>query len=137
MSVGLIYGAITGLLRKVVIPDTDSQLPSHVGPGEVLLVASTAQYAAFAGPDAIQAHVNSATGKVPSGYRAALVDEVGNVLSIHSADPGCDHPRSGHRLIWNDAVQKDWILVGQQFVPSVPLRNKGLRPSFAPSRSLC
>lgn len=136
MSVGLIYGKITGLLRKVVIPNTDAQLPAHVAPGEVIIVVSTDQYASFAGTDAIQAYVNSVIGTVPSGYRAAMVDGVGNVVSIHAADPGCDYPHTGHRLIWNDAVQKNWLLVGQQFVSSVSLRNNRLQPSLRRSRAL-
>lgn len=136
MSIGLVYGRITGLLRKIVIPNSDADLSSHVNAGEALIVVSRDQYAAMTGPDGIQAYVNSVTGTVPSGYRAAMVDEVGNAVSIHFADPGCDYPHSGHRLIWNSAVQKDWLLIGSRLIPSIPLRNRKLRSGSRLTRSL-
>jgi len=117
VSVGLVYGKITGLLRKIVIPDTDAQIPLHVGRGEAVIIASNAQYNSLTSLDAVQAFVNAAVGTTPSGYRSAMIDTVGNVISIHHADAGCDVPFPGKTLVWNDSVELGWLLAGKRFVP--------------------
>lgn len=128
MSVGLVYGKITGLLRRIVIPDNDSQLPMHIGAGEAMVTISTAQYATFAGtPDAIQSYLISVTGIVPSGYRAVMIDAAGNVLSVHYADPGCDQPHPDKRLVWSDVAQSGMLYVNQQFITLTSVRRPGTK----------
>jgi hypothetical protein len=127
MSVGLVYGKITGLLRRIVIPDNDSQLAGHVGQGEAMVIASTAQYSTFSGPNDIQTYLNTITGIAPSGYRAAMIDQAGNVNSLHHADPGCDSPFPGQILVWNDAAQPGWLFVNNNFVPLPGVRRRTLR----------
>jgi hypothetical protein len=63
-----------------------SNFAGHLGPGEALLTVTDGQYASFSGQSDAQAYVNSVTGKVPSGDRAVMVDDAGNVVSVHRAD---------------------------------------------------
>jgi hypothetical protein len=125
VAIGLIYGKITGLLRRVIVTDDISQLPLHVGPGEAIVTVSVALYATFgAGLDAIQSYLNSIIGIVPSGYRSVMIDAVGNVSSIHHADPGCDHPHPGKRLIWSELAQVGMVYVNSQFMSLSPMRRR-------------
>jgi hypothetical protein len=121
MFVGLIYGKITGLLRRVVHPDRVGQLPLYVGTGEALITITDQQYATFSGLASIQSYINTITGNSPSDYHSAMIDQAYNAVSVHHADPGCDFPHPGHQLIFNDQVRPGWLFVDNQFIQLPPI----------------
>lgn len=124
MSVDLVYGNVTGLRRYVAIPS----LRFHtIGVGEILLTITDAQYAAFPNLDASQVYINSVTGRTPSGYQAVMIDQVGNVVSQHHADPACDHPFGAHKLRWNAVAQVGWLFVNEQFIPLPALKRRNFK----------
>ena len=94
MAIGIIYGAQSGIVRRIVIPDHDSELQGHVGPGEALLIL----------PDGMPSDVHSATdavaiatGKRVPSNRCEVVDAQGVVRGVIAADPMLDY-LPGHTL---------------------------------------
>lgn len=93
-SIGIIYGADSGIVRRIVIPDEDAQLAGHVGPGEALL---TIPRAAPHDVISVTAAVAKATGKDIPDSRCAVIDKAGVVVEMIHADPALDAV-DGHDL---------------------------------------
>jgi len=81
----VIYGSVNGEIRRVIVPDDDSQLgPQLAGQGEGYVIAPK-------GADAT-AVVKAKTGIDPPVLTSAVVDNSGNVVGVIAADPTIDHP---------------------------------------------
>jgi hypothetical protein len=94
MAVGVIYGAQSGIVRRIILPDPGQDLQGHVGPGEALLMLPDG-----APSDVISATaaVAQATGKrIPSSC-CEVVDAQGVVVAVIAADPVLDRI-DGHNL---------------------------------------
>jgi hypothetical protein len=119
MSADIVYSIATGRVRRIVTPS--SHLTNHSG--EEQLTVATAQYQAFAGPDDIQAFVNTSTGLTPSGDRYVSVDASFNVLSAHIADPACGDvaPQTGLPLVAHATANTRDLLWGGNVLPNAPL----------------
>lgn len=81
---GVIYGTQTGIMRRIIVPDNDATLQSHVLPGESLLVIDTAAVKPAEIAGQANAALTALLGKVPPSGRAAVVKNgvVVNVLII-------------------------------------------------------
>ncbi len=94
-SVGIVYGAASGIVRRIIVPTSEAELDdqSHVGDGEAIIKVSAPGIMRRDGyPDltAAHAHVMAVIGKQPLNARCAVVDAKGNVVGTVMADPEFD-----------------------------------------------
>lgn len=84
-NVGYVYGTDSGLLRRIIVPDDDSELnnPSHSQPGETLVTIGKVSYAATTDHQAL---LNTMTGKIPLTNRCLVVNPGGTVTAVIVAD---------------------------------------------------
>ncbi len=89
MKAGVIYGARSKIIRRIVVVGDGETLDGHVGDGEALACCSVRMDGGFPVlDDAIEA-VRSATGVTPPSGRC-LVIEGGRVTAVINADPHID-----------------------------------------------
>ncbi len=97
----IVYAAGSNIIRKVILPDDDSQLGTHkpvLSAGELSITAPLSQEIDLA---AVKAAVVQATGKqVPSG-RTVMIDQTNTVAGVIQADPALDQ-LLGFTLISSD-----------------------------------
>jgi hypothetical protein len=94
-------------------------LPTHSG--ELTLTVADAQYGSVSD---VQLLVNAITGKTPSGDRYVSIDESGNVVASHIADPACGDtaPGSHTSLVLDDkAAPGDLLFGGSKLLPNTPV----------------
>lgn len=103
MSIAVIYGAQSGIIRRFVQTDEPDNLADHVGEGEALLTVDDSvlqiQENGTAMPSlevAAQA-ITAATGIVPELARCLVIDQSGDVVNVIMADPSIDSVE-GHTL---------------------------------------
>lgn len=112
---GIIVGAQSGIVRGVLIPDTDAQLDAReavLGPGVVMIRADRATYAGMDPKDIVAAIgpvFPQARGQGGPKYpaRCAVVDAAGNVVNVIAADPLIDTHPDGE-LIQDDDAGPGW-----------------------------
>lgn len=109
-KVGIVYGTVSGIPRRVIKPDSDAQLDNRfVGTGETLLIVTNAEYA---GMKSLADLVNQKTGLTPADPRCAVVDAISNkVTDIVLADPLVDS-LAGKIIVASPTAQ-----IGQTYNP--------------------
>jgi hypothetical protein len=143
-TAALFYSATTGRLRRVIVPDDDSQLANHLpGQGEA---STTVPISALGGAVAEQAAVTKACGIVPANDRYAVCDPTqpdgnGNlpVVGAYVLDPlGCGDvilsPSDGATpcyLVPDAKASPGWVLPAaavpaQAIAVGSPAQNKGV-----------
>jgi hypothetical protein len=101
IRLAVIYATRSGILRRKIILDDESQLDLHQpGPGEsLLLLPSSAPF-----DDAsCRAAIAAATGVEPLTGRCCIIDVGGNVVGVCNADPALDTHPAG-QLIAHDVA---------------------------------
>src|SRR5262245_34897245 len=87
MPIGVVYGAQSGIVRRIILPDSGQDLQGHVGPGEALLMLLDG---ARSDVHSATAAVAQATGKTIPSSRCEILDADGKVMGQISADPLLD-----------------------------------------------
>ena len=106
----VIYATASGILRRKIIPDKDSQLALHLpGPGESRLLMPLAQPY---DDDACRTAIAAATGVTPASGRCCIVDECGNVVGVCQADPALDAHPAGTLVASDHAGPGDRYVAG-------------------------
>jgi hypothetical protein len=96
----VIYSTESKILRRKIIPDSDSQPSVHQpGPGESrLLISLSLPY-----DDAsCRAAIAMTTGVTPPSGRCCVVDGSGNVVGVCGADPALDPAPPGTSLVLSE-----------------------------------
>lgn len=94
MKIGIIYAKKSGIMRRVIEPDDERELPAHRAEGEEILVVERGT-----GPlmqrayEALYAHF----GNPPPDPTCRVIDSSGHVVGHVAADPDLDRV-PGHRL---------------------------------------
>ena len=88
-NVAVIYATGSKEIRRIVLPDNDSELndPALVGKGESMLVVARKTITA---PGDAELAVLAKTGIAPPDPASAVVDAQGNVVGLIAADPAVD-----------------------------------------------
>lgn len=104
MATFIIYGAATGIIRRVIWTDEPETAPGHVGPGEAIIEAPDSIFVASTGgrpvpdQDRIANHLTKVTGITPEPARCVVIDHAtGEVVNVIMADPTIDEI-AGHTL---------------------------------------
>lgn len=96
----VIYSTESKILRRKIIPDSDSQLSIHQpGPGESRLFISLSQPYDDA---SCRAAIAMTTGVTPPSGRCCVVDGSGKVVGVCGADPALDPAPPGTSLVLSD-----------------------------------
>lgn len=91
----IIYSSKQGILRKVIIPDDDSQIPNYIAnikTGEQVMIASLTDYLWNYGPNNLLARF---LGRKSTTDRCAVINAAGYVVAIVRADSAIDYHKSG------------------------------------------
>lgn len=109
MVTAIIYGAATGIIRRVIRTDEPAPLSGHVGAGEAIIEAPDSVLLPNGSGnlvpdlDRIAAHLFQATGITPEPARCVVVQHgTGDVVNVIMADPTID-AIEGHAL-FQDAL---------------------------------
>jgi len=129
---GIVYSTLTGRIRRVLFPDSDSELTGLLlGTGESSINFPLSDLLPL--PD-LQSFLSGQTGLTPTGDRYAIVNESivapvpvinSNVVGAIIADPsGCGDSVSGYTLIAHSIAGPGWAwtALGGFVAPPVPIR---------------
>ncbi len=101
-NIGIVYGTLSGIIRRVIVPDDDAELSggAHpIGNGETLLVVAKSDAPTMSDiPAAVEAAIGRPT---PSGRVAVVTD--GIVTAVIHADPLID-VIAGSTLVASDTA---------------------------------
>jgi len=110
-QVGVIYSTINKVLRRIIFPDDDGELPLHLGAGETMHTVSADEWSAERDtriaaktndhdPTSLSAHFLKVHKAITLGDpRCAVADPTGTVIGHIMADPLLDKPHlPGHTL---------------------------------------
>lgn len=89
MKVGIVYSTQSKMIRRIILPDQDSELdhPQVAAVGESLLVVDRLTYDV----SSAEALVEKETGQKPKDSKHAVVDKTGKVIAVIHADPDIDN----------------------------------------------
>lgn len=139
-KVGIVYATQSGILRRVIFPDSDTSLSDgthFVGAGETMLIAPLAEYNnAKSKADGTPQNQPEAqlfkthTGKAWASGRCAVIDNTGLVVKTIHADPALDSI-NGMTLVSSDVALPGWTWTLQSgFVPSVSVSVPSINPAI-------
>lgn len=104
MPTAIVYGAETGIIRRIIVTDDPSSIPDHAGDGERYLVVSDAVLVrqengvVLPALDLAYQALKDATGIEPDCYRCLVIEDgTGDVKDVICADPTLDSI-DGHTL---------------------------------------
>ena len=116
VSAILIYSTVGHAVRRVVLPDNDAELGSHISsmhPGESYLTLPHSTLASADFHEVLATHlgVDRTTLVMP---RAALIDDSGTVVQVLAADADIDTPLIGHLLVnsLTANIGDKWFITG-------------------------
>jgi hypothetical protein len=116
-KVGIVYAAVSGIVRRYIYPTDDAELgqPWHVGKGEAMLVVDQK---VITSPLDIYVELSAHLGKVIPDPTCAVVDKLGNVVGMVMADPDLD-TIDNHTLLLSKAAAVGDTVVGGVLVKAV------------------
>lgn len=125
-QVGVVYSAAQQIIRRVIVPDSDSQLAAFqqlMMPGEAWNTIPLASYNKLTSPQAIHDFLGL-TGQPGVTDRCVVVNSAGLVTLSCCADPGIDAPNgvmlnTDHATVGNFLVQHATASVGGTLVNGV------------------
>lgn len=109
-KIGVVYATSSGMLRRWIVPDDDSELSEKRHPlarGEAMLLVDRTTIKSQAD---IEAAVAAVTGKGVPSPRCAVIDALGNVESVIMADPAID-ALPGKALMLHADAEPGWKVV--------------------------
>lgn len=114
---GVVIGAVSRQVRRVVIADDDSHYGKIVLlPGETLVhlpLPSVSDLHADALAPVIAAHTGVAAPATHS-TRCAVIDGAGKVVDVIAADPAID-TMAGRQIVQTDVAGPGWTFIGGVF----------------------
>lgn len=116
-KVGIVYGASSGILRRWIVPDDDSELESAhpLAPGEAMLIVDRS---AARSREDIDVALAAKIGRPPPSARCVVVNAAGEVVGAIMADPAIDSVPD-HTLILSDLADVGWrVIAGVLTAPS-------------------
>lgn len=133
-AIGIIYGADSGALRRVVVPDNDASLSAHVGTGEALLTVPRKDIKT---PADIDAALLKATGKDPTPTPVVILGADDTVEELLLADPIIDKPPEGKRMLVppagaierGDKISGGILVKARPLVTETPVEGEALAKS--------
>lgn len=117
-QIGIVYATGSKLPRRIIVPDSDSELndPVHLQAGEAMLrIARTLPHDLISVRGHIAKHLGVAVSAIPSG-RCTLINQKNRMVE-HAicADPAIDkHPT--HSVVASDIAEIGWKYDGTKFL---------------------